>query len=116
MKKHTKGEIQKHKTRLIAKGYSKKTGIDYDEVFAPVALLATTRLIISLATQKKWKIFQMNVKSALLNGFLEEEVYIEQPLGYIVKGHEDKVMKLKKTLYELKQEPRAWNNRINKYF
>ena len=58
----------------------------------------------------------MDVKSAFLNGFLEEEVYIEQPLGYVVKGHEDKVLRLKKTLYKLKQAPRAWNSIINKYF
>ncbi|KAH9670830.1 hypothetical protein KPL70_017126 [Citrus sinensis] len=82
----------------------------------PKARLETIRLIISLAAQNKWKIFQMDVKSAFLNGFLEEEVYIEQPLGYVVKGHEDKVLRLKKALYELKQAPRAWNSRIDKYF
>ena len=115
-KRNAKGEIERHKARLVAKGYSQKAGIDYDEVFAPVARLETIRLIISLAAQNKWKIFQMDVKSAFLNGFLEEEVYIEQPLGYVVKGHEDKVLRLKKALYGLKQAPRAWNSRIDKYF
>ncbi|KAH9735937.1 hypothetical protein KPL71_017913 [Citrus sinensis] len=81
-----------------------------------IARLETIRLIISLAAQNKWKIFQMDVKSAFLNGFLEEEVYIEQPLGYMVKGHEDKVLRLKKALYGLKQAPRAWNSRIDNYF
>ncbi|KAH9735669.1 hypothetical protein KPL71_017818 [Citrus sinensis] len=81
-----------------------------------IARLETIRLTISLVAQNKWKIFQMDVRSAFLNGFLEEEVYIEQPLGYVVKGHEDKVLRLKKTLYGLKQAPRAWNNRIDKYF
>ncbi|KAE8673808.1 hypothetical protein F3Y22_tig00111772pilonHSYRG00252 [Hibiscus syriacus] len=109
-------EIDRHKARLVAKGYSQKAGIDYDEVFAPVARLETMRLIISLAAQNKWKIQQMDVKSAFLNGVLEEEVYIQQPSGYEVKGHEDKVLKLKKTLYGLKQAPRAWNSRIDKYF
>ncbi|KAE8697001.1 hypothetical protein F3Y22_tig00110637pilonHSYRG00668 [Hibiscus syriacus] len=85
-------------------------------VFAPVARLETIKLIISLATQNKWKIQQMDVKSAFLNGVLEEEVYIQQPSGYEVKGHEDKVLKLKKALYGLKQAPRAWNSRIDKYF
>ncbi|KAH9671981.1 hypothetical protein KPL70_017541 [Citrus sinensis] len=115
-KRNAKGEIERHKARLVAKGYSQKAGIDYDEVFAPVARLETIRFIISLAAQNKWKIFQMNVKSAFLNGFLEEEVYIEQPLGYVVIGHEDKVLRLKKALYELKQAPRARNSRIDKYF
>ena len=116
IKRNAKGEIEKHKARLVAKGYSQKAGIDYDEVFAPVARLETIRLIISLAAQNKWKIHQMDVKSAFLNGVLEEEVYIQQPSGYEVKGHEDKVLKLKKALYGLKQAPRAWNNRIDKYF
>ncbi|KAH9687903.1 hypothetical protein KPL70_014941 [Citrus sinensis] len=115
-KRNAKGEIERHKARLVAKGYSQKAGINYDEVFAHVARLETIRLIISLAAQNKWKIFQMDVKSAFLNGFLEEEVYIEQPLGYVVKGHEDKVLRLKKALYGLKQAQRAWNSRIDKYF
>ncbi|KAL5575123.1 hypothetical protein UlMin_016822 [Ulmus minor] len=90
-KQNAKGEIKRYKARLVAKGYSQKAGIDYDEVFAPVARLETIRLIISLAAQNKWKIQQMDVKSAFLNGVLEEEVYIQQPSGYEVKGHEDKV-------------------------
>ncbi|KAH9752860.1 hypothetical protein KPL71_014876 [Citrus sinensis] len=81
-----------------------------------IARLETIRLVISLAAQNKWKIFQMDVKFAFLNGFLEEEVYIEQPLGYVVKRHEDKVLRLKKALYGLKQAPRAWNSKIDKYF
>ncbi|KAH9679872.1 hypothetical protein KPL71_026314 [Citrus sinensis] len=115
MKRNAKGEIETHKARLVAKGYSQKAGIDYDEVFSPVAQLETIRLIISLAAQNKWKIFQIDVKSAFLNEFLEE-VYIEQPLGYVVKEHKDKVLRLKKAFYGLKQALRAWNSRIDKYF
>ena len=114
-KKNAKGEVKRYKARLVAKGYSQRADIDYDEVFAPVARLETVRLIISLAAQNSWKIYQMDVKSAFLNGVLEEEVYIEQPQGYEVKGEEDKVLKLKKALYGLKQAPRAWNARIDKY-
>ncbi|GLU18737.1 hypothetical protein SLE2022_350210 [Rubroshorea leprosula] len=115
-KKNSKGEVERYKARLVAKGYKQQHGIDYEEVFAPVACLETIRLIISLAAQNKWKIFQMDVKSAFLNGSLEEEVYVQQPLGYVVKGEENKVLKLKKALYGLKQAPRAWNCRIDKYF
>ncbi|KAK3039985.1 hypothetical protein RJ639_027175 [Escallonia herrerae] len=81
-----------------------------------IARLETIRLLISLAALNKWKIHQIDMKSAFLNGFLDEEVYIEQPKGYVVRGHEDKVLKLKKALYGLKQAPRARNSRIDKYF
>jgi len=76
----------------------------------------TICLLISLAAQMKWKIYQLNVNFAFLNGYLEEEVYIEQPSGFVVEGHEDKVLKLKRALYGLKQALRAWNNCIDKYF
>ena len=69
-----------------------------------------------MAAQHKWSIYQMDVKSAFLNGILEEEVYVEQPLGYMRRGEEKKVLRLKKALYGLKQAPRAWNYRIDKYF
>ncbi|KAE8681376.1 hypothetical protein F3Y22_tig00111330pilonHSYRG00435 [Hibiscus syriacus] len=115
-KQNAKGEIERHKARLVTKGYSQKAGIDYDEVFATVARLETIRLIISLAAQNKWKIQQMDVKSSFLNGVIEEEVYIQKLSGDEFKGHKDKVLKLKKVLYGLKQEPRAWNSRIDKYF
>ena len=78
--------------------------------------METIRLIRPFAAQNGWKIHQMDVKSAFLNGVLEETVYVEQPLGYIVKGQEGKVLKLKKALYGLKQAPRAWNSRLDKYF
>ncbi|CAH9103236.1 unnamed protein product [Cuscuta epithymum] len=116
IKKNAKGEVEKYKARLVAKGYAQRHGVDYEEVFAPVARLETIRLIIALAAHNKWKIHQMDVKSAFLNGFLEEEVYIEQPEGYKVKGQEDKVLRLRKALYGLKQAPRAWNSRIDQYF
>lgn len=87
MKRNAKGEIERHKARLVVKCYSQKAGIDYDEVFAPITRLEIIILIISLATQNKWKIHKLDIKSAFLNGILEEKAYIEQPLGYQVKGH-----------------------------
>ncbi|GJT82606.1 retrovirus-related pol polyprotein from transposon TNT 1-94 [Tanacetum coccineum] len=115
-KKNAKGEVEKYKARLVAKGYKQKHGIDYEEVFAPVARLETIRMIIAIAAQYRWKIHQMDVKSAFLNGLLEEEVYVEQPEGYVAKCQEGKVIRLKKALYGLKQAPHAWNTRIDKYF
>ncbi|GJW10007.1 reverse transcriptase [Tanacetum coccineum] len=115
-KKNAKGEVEKYKARLMAKGYKQKRGIDYEEVFAPVSRLETIRMIIAIAAQYRWKIHQMDVKSTFLNGLLEEEVYVEQPEGYVAKGQEGKVLRLKKALYGLKQAPRAWNTRIDKYF
>ena len=76
-------------------------------MFAPVTRMETVRLLISIAAQNKWPIFQMDVKSVFLNGVLKEEVYIEQPLGYMRRGEEKKVLWLKKALYGLKQAPRA---------
>lgn len=80
-KRKANGDVERHKARLVVKGYSQRHGIDYDEVFAPVVRLETIRLIIALAAHNHWKIHQMDVKSAFLNGILEEEVYVEQPLG-----------------------------------
>ena len=105
VKKNAQGEVEKYKARLVAKGYKQQAGIDYDEVFAPVARMETIRLMISIAAQHKWSIHQLDVKSAFLNGYLEEEVYVEQPPGYKKKGQEGKVLKLNKALYGLKQAP-----------
>jgi len=75
----------------------------------------TIRAVLAIAAQNQWPVYQMDVKSAFLNGILEEEVYVDQPPGYTVKGHEDKVYKLKKALYGLKQAPQAWYSRIDSY-
>ena len=96
------GSVQKHKARLVAKSYAQKPGIDYNETFAPVARLDTIRTLIALAAKNSWKMYQLDVKSAFLNGVLQEEVYVEQPDGFIVQGEEDKMYKLHKALYGLK--------------
>lgn len=87
------GEVDKCKARLLAKGYTQQQGIDYTEVFAPVARLETIRMVIALAAQKGWDVFQLDVKSAFLHGELNEEVFVEQPQGYLKKGEEHKVYK-----------------------
>lgn len=115
-KLNEKGEVDKFKARLVAKGYSQKQGVDFNEVFAPVARWDTIRIILSLAAQKGWSVFQLDVKSAFLHGELVEDVYVDQPKGFEKKGEQDKVYKLKRALYGLKQAPRAWYSRIEKYF
>ncbi|WJX39555.1 DNA helicase [Trifolium repens] len=109
------GEIAKYKARLVAKGFLQKHGLDFNEVFAPVARIETIRLVVAIATYKSWSMHQLDVKSAFLNGPLDEEVYVKQPPGFEIIGQENKVFKLKKALYGLKQAPRAWNKRIDSF-
>ncbi|GKC64051.1 retrovirus-related pol polyprotein from transposon TNT 1-94 [Tanacetum coccineum] len=91
-------------------------GIDYEETFSPVARFDTVRIILALAAQKQWKVFQFDVKSAFLNGDLHEEVYVSQPLGFENSDDPNKVFRLKKALYGLKQAPRAWYTKIDEFF
>lgn len=114
LKKDSEGKVIKHKARLVAKGYVQKHGVDFDEVFAPVARLDTIRLLLALVANRGWQVHHLDVKSAFLNGELEEEVYVIQPEGYVQKGKEKMVLKLSKALYGLRQAPRAWNIRLDK--
>ena len=82
MKKNPEGKIVKHKARLVAKGYVQQQGVDFDEVFAPVARLETVRVLLALAAHGNWEIHHMDVKSAFLNGNLQEEVYVTQLPGF----------------------------------
>jgi hypothetical protein len=107
------GSINKHKAKLVVKGYAQMFGVDFSETFAPVARLDTIRILLALAAQNGWTIHQMDVKFAFLNGYLEEEIFVEQPEGFVIQGEEEKVYLLKKALYGLKQAPRAWYSRID---
>ena len=113
LKKNSKGEIERYKARLMAKGYVQKGGIDYNEVFAPVARMDTVRMIIALAAKNLWYVHHLDVKFAFLNGELEETVYVQQPKGFIQEGKEQMVLKLRKSLYGLEQAPRAWNHKLD---
>jgi hypothetical protein len=113
VKRDAAGNIVKHKARLVAKGYAHKQGVDFDEVFAPVARLETVRLLLALADNGGWEVHHMDVKSAFLNGDLLEEVYVHQPPGFQDPKNAGMVLKLNKALYGLKQAPRAWNAKLD---
>ncbi|KAG9450314.1 hypothetical protein H6P81_010279 [Aristolochia fimbriata] len=109
------GNITRNKTRLVAQGYTQVEGVDFDETFAPVARLESIRLLLSVASVMHVKLHQMDVKSAFLNGYLSEEVYVEQPKGFSDPKYLDHVYRLAKALYGLKQAPRAWYERLSKF-
>ena len=96
------GQVIKNKARPVCKGYAQVEGIYFEETFAPVARLEAIRMFLAFASHKKLKVYQMDVKSAFLNGYLEEEVYIEQLDGFQLSDKKDYVCKLKKALYGLK--------------
>jgi hypothetical protein len=113
LKHDEKGDIIKHKARLVAKGYVQRHGVDFDEVFAPVARMESVRVILIVAAQLNWSVHHMDVKSAFLNRDLKEEVYVCQPPSFVRKGEEQKVLRLHKALYGLTQAPRAWNSKLD---
>ncbi|GJY48858.1 retrovirus-related pol polyprotein from transposon TNT 1-94, partial [Tanacetum coccineum] len=102
------GIISRNKARLVAQGYNQQKGIDYDETYAPVARLESIRILLAYACALDFKLFQMDIKSAFLSCFINEEVYVAQPPGFIDFEKPDHVYKLKKALYSLKQAPKAW--------
>ncbi|GJS16396.1 retrovirus-related pol polyprotein from transposon TNT 1-94 [Tanacetum coccineum] len=109
------GDVLKNKARLVAKGYRQEAGIDFEESFAPVARLEAIRLFIAHAASMNMVIFQMDVKTAFLNGELNEVVYVSQPEGFVDPDHPSHVYRLKKALYGLKQAPRAWYDKLSMF-
>ena len=109
------GQIARYKARLVAQGFSQKPGIDFKETFAPVAKLVSIRVYLHMAACEDWELDQMDVKNAYLNGFLEEVIFMRQPEGYKVPGKEEKVLRLKKGLYGLKQAGRVWNDMLDDF-
>nr|GEX89824.1 retrovirus-related Pol polyprotein from transposon TNT 1-94 [Tanacetum cinerariifolium] len=114
-KRDEEDTVIRNKSRLVAKGYAQKEGIDFEESFALVARLEAIRLFIAYATHKSFTVYQMDVKTTFLYGPLKEEVYVNQPDGFVDPYHPDKVYRLKKALYRLKQAPRAWCDELSTF-
>ncbi|GKA38818.1 putative ribonuclease H-like domain-containing protein [Tanacetum coccineum] len=114
-KKDERGIVIRNKARLVAQGHTQEEGIDYDEVFAPVARIEAIRLFLAYASYMGFMVYQMDVKSAFLYGQIEEEVYVCQPPGFEDPDHPDKVYKVVKALYGLHQAPRAWYDTLANY-
>ncbi|KAM0031422.1 putative RNA-directed DNA polymerase [Helianthus debilis subsp. tardiflorus] len=114
-KRDDKGDVVRNKARLVVQGFSQQEGIDYDEVYAPVARLEAIRIFLAFASWKDFKVYQLDVKSAFLYGKIKEEVYVGQPPGFTDPQHKNKVYLLDKALYRLHQAPRAWYETLSQY-
>ena len=101
-KKRDRWEVETFKARLVAKGYTQKEGFDYEETFSPIAMIKSVRILLTIANHMDYEIWQMDVKTAFLNGSLDETIYMVQPEGFIVKGQKKKVCMLQKSIYGLK--------------
>ncbi len=115
VKHNADGFVSRYKARLVAKGYAQTYGIDYEETYSLIAKMTTVRAIIAMVATKGWPLHQMDVNNVFLHGDLQEEVYMEQPPGYVDQTHPNLVCRLKKVLYGLKQAPRAWLEKIGEY-
>ncbi|KAK8557642.1 hypothetical protein V6N12_009871 [Hibiscus sabdariffa] len=107
------GNVQTYKGRLVAKGFRQIHGVDYDETFSPVAMFKSIRILLAIAAFHDYEIWKMDVKTAFLNGKLEEDVYMTQPEGFVTPENAGKVCKLQRSIYGLKQASRSWNLRFN---
>jgi hypothetical protein len=106
------GSIDKYKAQLVVKGYKQNEGVDYFNIYSPVTRITSIRMLIAIAALHNLEIHQMDVKTAFLNGELDEGIYMEQPKGFIVPRKEKKVCKLVKSLYGLKQTPKQWHEKF----
>lgn len=115
VKQNPDGSIQKFKARLVCKGFAQVAGVDYDETYAPVMYQTSLRSLLAVGTMRGMRIDHMDVKTAFLNGKLDEEIYMHQPQGFVKPGQEHMVCKLLRSLYGLKQAPKCWNDVMNDF-
>jgi len=113
--KQSGAEAVKYKARLVAKGFSQKKGVDYEETYSPVVKHDSLRTVLAVAAAKDLEMVQLDVKTAFLNGELEEELFMEQPAGFEVNGRENEVCRLQRSLYGLKQASRNWNKKFDSF-
>ena len=113
LKRKPDGSVERYKARRVDRYKARR--VDYEETFAPTCRMTTIRSICALTAHNGWNVHQLDIKTAFLNGDLHEEVYVTQPRGFVQKGQENKVCRLKKALYGLKQAPRAWYEKIHAY-
>lgn len=115
IKKKSDGSVERYKARLVANGFHQQEGVDFQETFSPVVKHTTIRVILALAVQSNWPIHQLDVQNAFLNGFVTEEVYMHQPRGFVDSNFPDHVCRLHRSLYGLRQSPRAWHKRFSDF-
>ncbi|RWS19042.1 integrase core domain protein-like protein, partial [Leptotrombidium deliense] len=113
IKENSDGSVARFKARLVAKGFTQKKGIDFQETFAPVVKMTSVRTILAIAAHEDMELVQFDVKTAFLHGELEEEIFMEQPIGY--NDNSGRVCRLQKSLYGLKQAPRCWNEKFHSF-
>jgi hypothetical protein len=113
IKHATDGSVEKYKEKIVAIGFSHVEGIDYEETFSPVARYTSICTVISLATYMGWRLHQMDAMTSFLNGDIEEEVYIKQPDGFMIRDQKSHVCRLKKILYGIKKAPHAWHENMD---
>jgi hypothetical protein len=103
------GNVHIYKARLVAKGFRQIQGVDYEETFSPIAMLKSVRILLAIAAYYDYEIWQMDIKTAFLNGHLSEDVYMTQPEGFVDPENAGKICKLQRSIYGLKQTSRSWN-------
>jgi histone deacetylase 1/2 len=115
IKRHVDGSIERYKACLVARGFTQQEGFDYSETLSPDIKQATVRLVFSIAVSRNWKIHQLDIHNAFLNGVFIEEVYIKQPSGFIDSTFPSYMCRLHKSLYGLKQAPHAWYTHLSDF-